>query len=403
MLILLLLGFSSGMPLYLTSRTLSAWLTQAGVDLASIGFLSLVGLPYSLKFLWSPLVDRYSLSARIGRRRSWLLATQIALLIGIVSMALGNPQSMLLRLAVSALLVAFFSATQDIVVDAYRADVVNAKDAAAGASVWVVGYRVALLLTGGGAFVLAEWFSWPVSYVMMAACMGVGIVATALAPEAPIKALPHSLSEAVVSPFHDFFRRLGPQRALGILLFALLYRMGDSMLRNMATPFLLQSGYTASEVGAVQGGVGLFATIVGVLIGGALTARWGILRALWIFGVLQAASNLAYWMLSVSDKDLGLLISAITIENLCDGLVTSTFLAYLMQLCNPSFSATQYALLSSLMAVGRDVLASPSGWLAAAVGWPAFFGWSVAASVPGLLLLALSGISLIADKGAGDR
>ena len=389
MAVLALLGFSSGMPLYLTSRTLQAWLTQSGVDLTTIGFLSLAGLPYSLKFLWSPIVDRFSLSHKLGRRRGWLLTTQLALFAAIAAMALQNPSNALGFVAITTFAIALMSATQDIVVDAYRTDIVDERDAAAGASVWVSGYRVALLVTGGLAFILADRLSWPMVYAILSLLMLVGVVATMLAREPRTQRPPESLSQAVTQPFQEFFRRLGSSRATWILAFIMLYRIGDSMVDIMSTPFLLALGFTQTQIGTVKGGVGLLAMIVGILLGGAITSRIGINRSLWVFGVLQGASNLAYWALARVGKSDVLLIVAVNFENVCYGLVTATFLAFLTSLCNPRFSATQYALLSSLMAVSRDVVLSPAGWLARSVGWPVFFLLSIVATAPGLLLLPI--------------
>lgn len=384
---LLLLGFSSGLPLFLTSKTLQAWMTVEGVNLRSIGLLSLVGLPYSLKFIWSPLLDRF-VPPFLGRRRGWLVVTQGALLLAIAAMALQQPRQALQFLAINALLIAFFSATQDIAADAYRTDVLEEREMGAGAAVFVLGYRVALLATGALALILADQIPWPTVYLLMALLMTVGLLSSFLAPEpSEQERPPESLSDAVILPFAEFFQRSGFMRAVFILVFIVLYKLGDALVNNMSTPFLLKTGFTQTDIGAIQGGMGLIATIVGTLAGGAILSKLGINRSLWVFGALQAVSNLAYLVLAQVGKSYPFLVLTINIENFCAGLGTAAFVAFLMSLCNQRFSATQYALLSSLMAVSRDILVAPAGGLAEATGWPLFFLLSIVAAIPGLLLL----------------
>ena len=384
---LLFLGFSSGLPLFLTSRTLQAWMTVENVDLTTVGLVSLLSLPYSLKFLWAPVMDRY-IPPFLGRRRGWLVITQVALLLSIAAMSLHEPRLGLQLLAVNALLIAFFSASQDIVVDAYGVDVLEEREMGAGASLKVLGYRAALILTGGLALILADRMPWPTVYLLMAALMLVGIAAAVLAPEPVLREGPPStLVNAVVHPFLDFIRRAGIGTAVLLLVFVVLYSLSDRMVQNMATPFLLARGYTQTDIGAIQGVLGLGATIVGVLAGGALVAKLGINRSLWVLVVIQMGSNLAYYWLSVTQPDRGSLTAAIIIENFSGGLVTAGFVAFLMSLCSRQFSATQYALLSSFMAFARDVLVAPSGGIAEATGWPQFFLITIAAGLPVLLLL----------------
>ncbi len=384
---LLLLGFSSGLPLYLTSKTLQAWMTVENVNLTAIGLFSLVGLPYSLKFLWSPLLDRY-VPPFLGRRRGWLVLTQIALFLAIAAMALQNPAQALQLLAINALIVAFFSATQDIAVDAYRTDVLEEREMGAGVAVYVLGYRVALLATGALALILADRIPWPAVYLLMSVLMGVGLVAAIWAPEPTLRDRPpESLSEAVRLPFQEFFQRSGWLQGVLILVFVVLYKLGDSLAANMSTPFLLKTGFSQTDIGAIQGGMGLLATIVGALAGGAILSKIGINRSLWIFGGLQAISNLAYFVLAELGQNYPFMVAAINIENFCAGLGTAAFVAFLMSLCNQRFSATQFALLSSLMAVSRDILVAPAGGIAAATGWSWFFLLTLIAALPGLLLL----------------
>lgn len=386
---LLFLGFSSGLPLFLTSKTLQAWMTVEKVDLGAIGLFSLVGLPYSLKFLWAPLLDRF-VPPFLGRRRGWLLLTQALLMLGIAGMAWQRPSQALQLLAINALLIAFFSATQDIAADAYRTDVLEEREMGAGVAVFVLGYRIALLLTGSLALMLADKLPWSTVYLLISALMGVGLVSSIFAPEPTQREHPpDSLSAAVVLPFREFFQRSSVIRGALILVFIVLYKLGDALVNNMSTPFLLQTGFTQTDIGAIQGGMGLLATIVGTLAGGAVLSQLGINRSLWVFGGLQAVSNLAYFVLAQLGKSYQLLVVTINIENYCAGLGTAAFVAFLMSLCNPRFSATQYALLSSLMAVSRDILVAPAGKLAQATGWSSFFLISIVAALPGLLLLPI--------------
>lgn len=387
MAVLLALGFSSGLPLFLTSRTLQAWMTKAEVDLTTIGLFSMVALPYSLKFLWAPILDRY-VPPFLGRRRGWLVITQVLLVLSIAAMSFHDPRLGLQALAVNALLLAFFSASQDIAVDAYRADVLHEREMGAGAAAYVMGYRVALIVTGSLALVFADRMSWPAVYLLLSAFMLVGIFTAFLAPEPVLKdAPPQSLAEAVALPFKEFFQRRGALSGATVLLFIVLYKYADGLAGNMATPFLLKTGFSQTEIGVVLGGVGIAATIVGVVAAGGIIARLGINRSLWIFAVLQAASNLAYYVLALIGNDRGAMIVTILIENFCVGLVTAGMLAFMMSVTNKRFSATQFALLSSLAAASRDVLVAPAGKLADTLGWPGFFLLSVAAIIPAMLLL----------------
>ncbi|RUT04711.1 integral membrane signal transducer protein [Dulcicalothrix desertica PCC 7102] len=387
---LLLLGFSSGLPLYLTGKDpLQAWLSQEGVGLGAIAAFSLVSLPYSLKFLWAPILDRF-VPPFLGRRRGWLLITQVALLLGILAMATQKPSQGLQVLAIIAVVVAFFSASQDIVVDAYRADVLEEKELGAGASTFLMAYRLALLITGGISFSLVGVLqSWQAVYVAMALLMGIGIIGSFFAPEPRLRARPpQSLYDAVTLPFLEFFQRNGTLQAILILVFIVIYKLGDSLLRNVATPFLLEKGlnFTAPELGFPKT-LAIFAVIVGTLAGGAIMTKIGVNRALWIFAILQAAGNLTYFALAVVGKNYPLMVAALNIENFCAGLESAAFVAFMMSLCNQGFSATQYALLSSLQAFSRDILSAPAGTWAEATGWPTFFLITAIAALPGVILL----------------
>ena len=390
MVALLFLGFASGLPLFLTSQTLQAWMSIEGVDLGAIGLFSLVGLPYSLKFIWSPLLDRF-VPPFLGRRRGWLVLTQAALIVAIAAMALQRPSQALQFLAINALVIAFFSASQDIAFDAYRTDVLEPLEMGAGAAVAVLGYRIALLVTGSLALILADQIPWSTVYLLMSALMAIGLLTSFWAPEPRNpRTPPASLADAVSLPFIEFFQRSGLVRGILILLFIVLYKLGDALVNNMSKPFLLPNtglGFSQTEIGVIQGGMGLLATIVGTLAGGVILSKIGINRSLWVFGILQAVSNFTYFLLAKVGKNYSFLVLTINIENFCAGLGTAAFVAFLMSLCNQRFSATQYALLSSLMAVSRDILVAPAGTLAKATGWSSFFLISIVAALPGLLLL----------------
>ncbi len=387
MVVLALLGFASGLPLYLTSRTLQAWMRVEQIDLTTIGLFSLVALPYSLKWVWAPLIDRYA-PPFLGRRRGWLVVMQVGLVVAIAAMSLQDPRRGLQLLALNALLIAVFSASQDLVIDAYRTDVLSERETGAGAAIWVTGYRVALLATGALAFVLADRMPWPMVYLALSALMAIGIAAAVWAPE-PVQDQPSpaTFADAVVLPFRDFIGRAGAGPAMLALVFVVLYKLPDYLAGSIATPFLLDVGFTQTDVGAIQGGLGIVATIVGALASGGLVARVGINRTLWIVGALQAASNLAYYGLALAGKNYPALVATIVVENFCTGLVAAGFIAFLMSLCSVRFSATQYALLSSLMGASRDILVAPAGGIAKATGWPVFFLITLAAAIPGMLLL----------------
>ena len=384
MLVVTLMGFVSGLPLLLTGSVLQAWMTDAGVDLATIGLFALVGLPYTLKFFWAPLFDRYVPSA-LGRRRGWLLLVQLALIGALVLLSGSNPAASPFGVAVAALLVTFFSASQDIVVDAYRREVLADDEQGLGAALAVNGYRLGMLLASGGGLILADHWAFPNVYRFMAGCMLVGVVTTLFAPEPGSPAgRPRTLREAVIDPFVDYF---GRPDAVAILLFILLYKIGDAMAAHMTTPFYLDVGFTKTEIGAVVKLFGFWATVAGGLVGGLVILRLGIVRALWGFGILQALSTAAFVALAVIGPELGALTAVIAFENLSSGLGTSAYVAFMATLTNRRFTATQYALLSSLMGIPRVLAAAPTGWLAAELGWAVFFLACALAAIPGLWVL----------------
>jgi PAT family beta-lactamase induction signal transducer AmpG len=381
---ILLLGFSSGIPLGLTGTTLQAWMTKEKVDLAVIGIFSLVGLPYTVKVLWAPLMDRF-IPPFLGRRRGWMLVTQFALAAAIAAMAFSDPAGATTLFAALALLVAFTSASQDIVVDAYRTEVLEPQELGPGASVHILGYRVAMLTSGALALVMADHLPWKTVYLLMSASLFVGIAASMLSPEPRLpERPPASLREAVVEPFSEFLSRRG---AVEILLFILLYKLDVVMAMALMTPFILELGFTMTDIGAVTKGFGMAATIVGTLAGGAVVARAGMKTSLWIFGILQSVSTLSFLALARLGHHYPMMVTAIGLENLCSGMGTAAYAAFLMSLCDKRFTATQYALLTGLMALTRVVAGAPTGYLVKSFGWEWYFLISSLAAVPGLLLL----------------
>jgi PAT family beta-lactamase induction signal transducer AmpG len=380
-----LLGFSSGLPLALTSGTLQAWMAVDGVDIKTIGIFALVGLPYTVKFLWSPIMDRF-VPPLLGRRRGWIIITQIALILGITAMAFNSPKQAPLLIAAFALTVAFSSASQDIAVDAYRTDVLREKERGAGAAVFVMGYRIAMLVSGALALILSDNIGWHNTYLLMAVLMSIGIISAFFGPEPEEKIIPpKSLQEAIWGPLKDYFSR---RSAVMLLLLIILYKLGDAYAGTLTTAFLIKGvGFTPTDVGTINKGLGLVSLIMGAMFGGALMARLGLFKSLLFFGVLQAISNLSFMVLAWIGKSYGMLIFAVAFENLSGGMGTSAFVALLMSMCNQRYSATQYALLSSLAALGRIFIAPTSGFIVSAIGWPAFFFITTLAALPGLGLL----------------
>lgn len=382
----LLLGFSSGIPLALTGTTLQAWMATDKIDLTVIGVFSLVGLPYTVKYLWAPVMDRF-IPPFLGRRRGWMLVTQLGLVFAISAMAFSNPAGATTLFAVLAFLVAFVSASQDVVVDAYRTEVLEPVELGPGAGVHILGYRIAMLTSGALALILADRLPWKTVYLLMAGSMLVGVAASVFSPEPQLEERPPaSLKEAVVQPFVEFLSRPG---TLGILLFVILYKLDVVMATALTTPFMLELGFTKTDIGAVTKGFGMVATIVGTLAGGAVVARAGMKASLWLFGILQSVSTLAFLALARLGHHYPMMVAAIGLENLCSGMGTAAYVAFLMSLCNKRFTATQYALLTSLMAITRVIVGAPTGYLAKTIGWELYFLVSMLAAVPGLLLLLL--------------
>ena len=392
----LALGFASGLPLLLTYSTLSAWLATAGVRRAAIGAFALVGTPYALKFLWSPLIDRVPPPLPLGRRRGWGITIQIALICAIVSLGSCNPQHNLTLMAALSLVVAFLSASQDIVIDAWRVEILEEDLQGPGAGMIQTGYRIAMLVAGAGALVIAAHVGWFAAYSTMAALVGVGMLVFLLGPEPKVpvdtvrtgtaggRGVRQLLATAVIGPFTDFMRR---PRWPVILIFIVGYKLGEAMAGVMATPLYISLGFSLQEIAAVSKLVGFFATVTGALVGGVVTARFGFRGSLVLCGILQSAGNLFYVLQAVGGHRLGYLALCVTAENVTGAMAGTALVGYLSSLCSPAFTATQYALLSSLASVGRTVVASSGGVLAEKLGWVWFFLLTTLATLPALVLL----------------
>lgn len=392
---LLFLGFSSGLPFGVLAEPLTARLVEAGLSKTAIGLFALVSLPYSLKFIWAPLMDHAPLpvlSRLLGRRRAWMIAAQGLLFAAIIALGVPDPKSEPWLLAWLALLVAFASASQDIVIDAYRVECLDDRRQAAGAATAVFGWRVGQFGAAAGGLVLADLVPWEAAFVVMGGAVAVGLVAALVNPEPNVPPPPkrasvgQALYEAAVAPLADFAKREG---WIAILAFILLYKFGDQVLAVMKMPFFLGTiGFTKTEIAEVVKLFGVAATLAGGFLGGILLVRVGMMRGLFLCGVLMAASNLVFVVQAWVGRDLGMLAVTIAVENITTGMGTAAFVAYLSSLCNVAYTATQYALLTSLMAFSRTAMSSGAGWLADRMDWVSFFIVSTLAAIPGLILLA---------------
>ncbi len=394
--IVLFLGFSSGLPLALTGGTLEAWFAVSGKSYTQIGFLSLVGVPYVFKFLWAPLIDRY-VWPFLGPRRGWMMITQCLLLVGIGLMSQCDPMNNTLILAGLAVMVAFVSATQDIALDAYRTELIPADERGLSAGFFVSAYRVALIVSSGLAFILADHLGWEQTYLIMAGLMGVGILTTALAMEPEHSARhPTTLVDAYVKPFLEFMSR---PAAIYLLLAVVFYKFGDAFIAKMTSAFLLKGlGFTLTEVGLVTKMGGWAASVIGALLGGWLMLRMRLITALMVFGFLQAFSNLLFLWLAHVGNDFTVMALTLTVEGFTSGLGIAAFVALVMGLCNPRYTAAQYALLAALSAVGREFLGPVSGMLVDSLGWEIYFMITFIASFPGLLFIWLARKNLTFEK-----
>lgn len=409
------LGFAAGLPFLLVFTTLSAWLTNAGITRTTIGFFSWIGITYSIKFFWAPVVDRLPfplLTGVFGKRRGWMLAAQFTIAAGLTGMALTDPRVDLTRIALFALLVAFGSATQDITIDAYRIEAVDRNLQGAMAATYVLGYRLAILTAGAGALHLAETASWSLTYLVMAGLMSIGMVTTLIINEPEhstdqqTRALEKHLeqtirvnasgtrlarvaawfSDAVISPFVEFFQRSGTMAIL-ILLLVGVYKLSDITMGVMANPFYLDLGFSLGDIANVTKVFGFFMTIAGAAMGGILVARYGILRPLLAGAILIAATNLLFVWLAVSEPRLVTLAVVVSADNLSGGFATSAFIAYLSSLTNTSYTATQYALFSSLMTLPAKFLGGFAGWVVDTAGYASFFLYAGLLGLPSILLV----------------
>jgi len=385
MLVAACMGFASGLPLLLTKSTLQAWMTDARVNLTVIGFFALVAIPYSFKFLWAPVFDRY-VPPFWGRRRGWMLLTQVGLMLAIAGLAGTSPHDNAWMVALLAVLVAFCSASQDILVDAYRRESLPDDELGLGSALYVLGYRVAMLVSGGLALYLADHLPWQSVYLLMAGLVSVGLLTTFLCPEPEVQASPPmSMLQAFLQPLVEFLQR---DRALLILLFILFYKLGDTMAGGLTTNFYMGIGYSKTEIAAIAKTFGFFSAIAGGLTGGVIMLRIGMPRALWMFGVLQAVTTLLFAVLANVPHNNVFLATVIFSEDFTTGMGTAAFTAYIASQTNKSHTAMQYALLTSLMGVPRTIIAAPMGLVAAHLGWTQYFIFCTLWAIPGMVLLA---------------
>ncbi len=392
MAVVFLLGFSSGLPYLLTGQTLQAWTTEAGFKLEDIAALSLVGLSYTFKFLWAPLLDRYAVPW-LGRRRGWLLVFQVALMATLAGMALLDPSADRVLFVALAVAVAFFSASQDIVIDAYNADLLAPEERVLGSSLYVLGYRVAMLVAGSLALIAADHVVWGAIYAGMGVLMGVGIGATFLAEEPVARGVrPRTIVAAVVLPFTELWHRLGARSFVIILTFAATYKFGEQFAQVLTfTFFKREVGFTYTDIALANKLVGFAAFAIGGILGGLLVNRLGLRKMLVAFGILQASTHVLYLVIAVAGKNLPVFCVAIFIENLSFAMATAAFVSSLMAVCSPAVSATQFALLTSLTSVGQRVFGAFAGDVVDALGWTGFFLVTITMAIPGIILAWYAG------------
>ena len=380
------IGFSSGLPLYILYQLIPAWLRDQGVSLETIGLFSLVAFPYTWKFLWSPALDRY-VPPLFGRRRGWMLLTQLALLVSIAAFSLFNPTDSITSVAYVVFAVAFFSATQDIVLDAYRREILSDEELGLGNSLFVNAYRFSSLVPGSLALILADQLPWDTVHLVVAAFMLVGLVTSLCVAEPEGCSAPLTLREAVVEPFHEFFSRSSVRTALAALTFILLYKLGDSMATALSTPFYLDLGFSKTEIGTIAKSASLGASIVGGLVGGVAMIKLGINRSLWIFGVVQVVSILGFALLAEIGNDPVALFVVVAFEYFGVGLGTAAFVAFMARLSDKRFTATQLALFTSLASIPRTFANASTGYLIESVGYTQFFLLCALIALPGMAML----------------
>jgi len=381
----MLLSFSSGLPLALTGSTLQAWYTVAGANLMTIGILSMVGQPYVYKFLWAPVMDRFT-PLKIGRRRAWVFLTQLLLVIALCVMAFLNPKHMPWLLATVALGVAFFAASQDVAIDAYRTDVLQIDERGFGASVTNLGYRIAMLVSGALSLILAAEIGWRSTYLIMAGLMMLGMVVTLRSPQPSEKlGVPNTFTEAVVEPFRDFMTQ---KNAMMLLVFMITYKIADVFALSLNTTFLIRGvGFSLIDVGSITKVVGLVGALLGSVIGGVMLPRLGLYRSLMVFGFLQIVSNLSFAILAIVGKNYAFMSASIFLDYFCGGLSSVAIIVFLMSLCNKRYTATQYALFSAVTAIGRVFIGPIAAATVEHVGWFQFYIWSFLIGLPSLMIL----------------
>ncbi len=413
--ITLSMGFVSGVPLLLTITLLQAWLTDEGISKSTIGLFALVGLPYSLKFLWAPIFDAITVS-KLGRRRGWLLFTQTLLILSIIALGMTNPAMDPYNVALLAVLVTFASASQDIVIDAYRRESLKDEEQTLGASAYVLGYRIGALAAGAGGLILADYMSYQMVYTIMSLIMLYGVLITLIADEPKSDFIPSNFEDTVTRPFIEFFNRyasinnISPDRLkfLGerakinrrnvlenflvtpilILLFILLYKIGDTMAHSLSTNFYLDTGFSKSEIGTVVKFFGLFATLIGAFAGGLIAYKIGLYNSLMIFGVFQAIATLGFSVLALFGDNLYLLMTVISMENLAAGMGYTAYLAFIANMTNKQFTATQFALMTALMSLPRTLFSGFSGYLVEFFGWELYFVFCSLIAIPALIILS---------------
>ncbi len=387
MLICVFTGFSSGLPLYLLINLIPAWLKTEGVNLKAIGFFALIQIPYTWKFIWSPLLDRYAIPG-LGRRRGWMGVTQLALIGVIAGFGLFSPQFDLWSIACLALAVAFFSASQDIVLDAFRREILADVELGIGNAVHVNAYRIAGLVPGALSLILADHLSWAQVFLVTALFMLPGLMLTLFVSEPQRARAPKTLREAVVEPFHEFINRQGWRNAVYILAFIFLYKLGDSMATSLATPFYLDIGFSKTDIGLIAKNAGLWPSVIGGMLGGIWMIKLGIDRALWLFGVVQVVSIIGFaWLAGLHEPLKPALALVISFEALGVGLGTAAFTAFIARTTDPRYTATQFALFTSLAAVPRTFFNASTGWLVEQFGWVNFFWFCTLLALPGMVLL----------------
>ena len=384
--ILTLLGFSSGLPLSLTGGTLQAWFTQAGIDVKTIGLLSLIGIPYALKFLWAPLLDRYAISS-LGRRRSWMLVSQCSIALGICVLAILVPAEQHLAMASIALVIAFFSATQDIAVDAYRTELLKAHERGVGVGLAVAAYRLALIFAGAGALFLASSYGFSNAYLVMAAAMAVGISASLFGTEPMVSQRTINFSESFWQPLMDILER---KQWLLLLALVVCSKLGAAFAEKLALTFLLrQLEFSLNEVGALYQSVGIASAVIGGLLGGVLMLRLSLFKALFGFGLLQMLTNIGFVLLAIWGKSYALMVAVVISENVFGGMGTAAFIALIMALCNVRFTASQFALFTAFASLGRVFSGPAAGAIVKNYGWVNFFSFTVFVGLIPLVLLSI--------------